>query len=315
MTAVSTGSATDFWDFYNKLRDFLVGNVTLLGASEAWTQIAGNTGTLTSSDYEYIVEGPGSAGTDTIRVYVTASVDALSGRYNLGMRGVTSYNSGVAIGSQSNMSPTVWVPMWNAGAIPYTFVASGRRFIFHAQVSTLFQAGYAGFFLPFAIPAEYPYPLCVGGSTSTSTYLYTSTNADHSHFVNPGNNSLQVIFPDNIWRGFSNFSGTASQSWATSRTVAPWQGSTESATLSTYSRQAMATMRENFGGGYPLIPATLQCSDPDVAVLGQLDGCFWIPGIGNTAGNIVTIDLVDYLVVQNIFRTDNFQGYWALRLE
>lgn len=316
MTAVATGTATDFWAFYNALRDFLTTNADLVSASEQWTQIAGNTGTLTDSDYEYIVEGPGASGTDTIRVYVTASVSAVDGRYNIGLRGVTTYNSALDPSAQANMSGTVWVPLWNAGTIPYTFVGSGRRFIFHAQVSTVFEAGYAGFFLPFAIPSEYPYPLCVGGSTATETDLYSTSDVDHCHFVNPGNGSLKVLFPDNIWRDFTNFTQGAgnSQTWQVSRTTAPWQSPWD-ATISLYHRGSMATLREGFGGGYPLIPVTLQCVSPGDAVLGVLDGCYWTPGIGNTAGNVVTVDSVDHLVIQNVSRTDNFQGYWALALE
>ena len=64
--------------------------------------------------------------------------------------------------------------------------------------------------------------------------------------------------------------------------------------------------RECPDGSYPLLPFVL-------AGLGEMDGCFAVPGYANAAENIVTVGGVNHLVVQDVFRT-GYSDYWALRL-
>lgn len=328
--AVETGTSTDFWDLYSKLRTFLTTNVDLVNAGEEWVQLAGpaagaipdpgtgsGTETGTGADaYSYVLEGPGTGGTDAIRVNVSVNFNDAEDRFNLCMRGMTNWNGAEPIDNQLNMSTFVSSAMWSS-SLPYTFVASGRCFKFVVQVSTLNTAGYAGFILPYATPSEYPYPMAVGGSTDGTTRLYTDQSVAHSHFVNPSS-SLKLCFPDNQWRDFTNFTvgGGNSYTWQDDRTVAPWQTAGEDP-LATDLRAAMEDLRQNFDGSYPLMKATLQskAGQPGRAVIGVLDGCYHVPGIGNSAGNTITVDTVDHLVVQNVFRTDNHLGYWALALE
>ncbi len=307
--AYSQGTATSFLDLYNKLRDFLTTDSTLVGLSEEWTQIAGTMGTLTLTD-EITMEGPGLAGTDAIRIKFLPVYDVPSGRYNIQMMGVPNYNASLAQNAQLNMSNPVYVSLWN-GSMPYTFVASGRRFIFVAQVSSIVQAGYGGFFLPNALPSEYPYPLCVGGSSNQSGYLYSQTNVDHCHFVNPSN-SLQVFTAGNVWIPVVNFTGTGAYAWsngtgAQTSPYAPWPASS-------YFQAKWALLRECFGGSYPIHPVAIMTPVPTIATLGELDGCYHIPGISNSHGNTFTISSEDYMVVQNVSRVDNWLGYWALKL-
>lgn len=308
MTAVITGTSTDFWDFYNELRDQLIAHADLVTASEEWSQIAGNTGVLNSSDYEYIIEGPGASGTDQIRVYVGASVDSGSGRYNIILRGITSYNPSLAPSDQIGISDLVCIPLWN-GSIPYVIVASGRRFVFSCQVSSTFHSGYGGFINAYALPSQYPYPCAVGGSSSDELSLYSDTDYDMSTFVNP-NDSLQLCFPDNVWRPFRQYTSPSQRSYL--RCVSPYALAVN--TLVSVELQ-LELIRKNFGGEYPLMRLMLNCSDPGKADIGVLDGCFFIPGFENSSGNVLTINAVDYRVIQNTFRTDNLKGYWALALE
>jgi hypothetical protein len=129
---------------------------------------------------------------------------------------------------------------------------------------------------------------------------------------------LKLCFPDNQWRNFTNFtvgSGN-SYSWQNDRCVTPWNASADTFVASSL-RDGISRLRQNFGGSYPLTKATLQseAAEPGRAVLGVLDGCYHVPGISNSAENIITAGGKDHLVVQNVFRTDNHLGYWALELE
>lgn len=328
--AVEIGTATDFWDLYSKLRTFLTTNVDLVNAGEAWVQLAGPAaGPIAdpgagsgdagndpqAAAYSYVLEGPGTGGTDEIRVNVSVDWDSASNRYNLCMRGLTNWNGAEPIDDQLNMSDFVASPMWNSASIPYWFVASGRCFKFVAQVSTVYTAGYAGFILPYATPSEYPYPMAIGGADDNANTLYSDQSVAHSHFVNPSS-SLKLCFPDNQWRNFTNFNVGSGNSYSfqNDRCVAPWG---IAGGIGNDIRAAMFTLRENFGGSYPLMKATLQseAGEPGRAVYGVLDGCYHVPGIGNSAGNIITAGGKNHLVVQNVFRTDNHFGYWALELE
>lgn len=311
--AVEQGTATNFVDFYNKLRNFLTTNSALVTASQQWTQIAGNTGTLTIDD-TITLQGPGLSGTDQVRIKLKPVYSIVSNRYNLELVGVPNWNPLVSQDAQFNMSSPVYVHLWNS-SMPYTLVANGRRFMFICQVSTTVQAAYGGFFLPYSLPAEYPYPLAVGGSSDQSTWDYTQSNVEHSHFVNPSD-ALKLYSPANTWLSVTNFfvaSNTYSwQPLGSSNTVLlPYASATNSARW----RTVWSQLRECLGGQYPIHPLIILTALPTRGRLGVLDGCGHLPGIGNTHGSTITIDGANYMVVQNVARTDNWLGYWALKLE
>lgn len=309
--AVSQGTATNFVDFYNKLRDFLTTNSTLVSLGQNWTQIAGNTGVLTIDD-TITVSGPGLSGADQIRVRLKPVYSVVENRYNLELVGVPNWNPALNQESQFNMSAPVYMHLWNS-SMPYTFVASGRRFVAVAQVTSTVQACYGGFMLPYALPAEYPYPLVIGGSSNQSTWNYTQSDVRHSHFVNPSS-SMRIYAPSNVWVTATNFTfNSGGYSWQSPGcVVAPYQSPENDSSF----RIAWSNLRECFGGKYPLHPLILITATPSVARLGVLDGCFHVPGIGNSHGTMLTVNTTnDHMVVQNVTRTDNWLGYWALRMD
>ncbi len=309
--AVSQGTATNFVDFYNKLRAFLLTNSALVAASQQWTQIAGNTGTLTIDD-TITLQGPGLAGTDQIRVKLKPVYSVVDGRYNLELVGVPNWNPLLGQDAQFNMSSPVYIHLWNS-SMPYTFVANGRRFIAVAQVSTVVEACYGGFILPYALPAEYPYPLAVGGTSNIPAWRFSETNVTHGHFVNPSQ-SLMVYSSSNTWITFRNYIESSNNyGWQSPGSIVLPIGC---ATNTTNFRTAWSNLRDCFGGSYPLHPFILISATPTTARLGVLDGCYHIPGIGNSHGSLIDVNSPgDHLVVQNVSRTDNWLGYWALKLE
>ena len=64
--------------------------------------------------------------------------------------------------------------------------------------------------------------------------------------------------------------------------------------------------RECPDGSYPLLPFIL-------AGLGEMEGCYCVPGYANAVENIISVGGVDHLVVQDVFRT-GYSDYWALKL-
>lgn len=313
--AVATGTATSFVDLYNKLRAFLLTDSTLVAASQAWIQIAGNIGTLTIDD-TITLQGPGFSSTDQIRVKLKPVYSVVNNRYNLELVGVPNWNGAISQDVQFNMSDPVYIHLWNS-TMPYKFVASGRRFIAVIQVSTVIESCYCGFFLPYGLPSEYPYPMAIGGTSNVSTYLPATSDQSHTHFVNPSD-SLKVYTPGNTWLTMRNFNAGASQTWTTWNSTNQWgvtlpyqQGGGNDLNV----RNFWTAVRECFGGSYPAHPIVMVTLYPSRTRFGVLDGCYWVPGIGNSHGNTITVDGVDHMAVQNVNRTDQFQGYWALKLE
>lgn len=310
--AVEQGTATNFVDFYNKLRDFLTTDTDLVTASQEWTQIAGNMGTLIIDD-TITLQGPGLAGTDEIRVKLRPVYSVVDGRYNLELVGVPNWNPLVDQSAQFNMSTPVYIHLWNS-TMPYTFVANGRRFVAIAQVSSVVEACYGGFMLPYALPAEYPYPLVIGGSSNQSTWSFSQTNLAHCHFVNPSD-SMYVYGPSNTWINFRNFTvSSGNYSWQTAGSlVLPYNAATNSSQF----RTVWGSLKECFGspGPYPLHALILITNTPTTARFGVLDGCYHIPGLGNSHGSLIDVDAPDdHMVVQNVTRVDNWLGYWAIKL-
>jgi hypothetical protein len=164
-----------------------------------------------------VLQGEGS-GTDEIIVAIQKYSNVGSDSYGWNLNGYTAYRSGDAFLSQPgaiqlsqlNSAGYPSLPLWNS-TIPYWFIVSGRRIIVITKISTTYQMAYLGFFLPFASPNQYPYPLAVGGSffnssgatqprysgaTGTSSAFWTHVTSSISA------NALWTLLPGNFWMNY-----------------------------------------------------------------------------------------------------------------
>jgi len=265
---------------------------------------------------ELILKGPGLAGLDEIYVGIKTYEDAGPGYYNWRLMGSTGFNDGMDFDEQPGVLDLTHprVHLWDT-TIPYWFVANGRRIVMVAKVSTRYEALYLGFLLPDATPGQYPYPLAVGGSsTAYGGERYDVESGDHSHFANPGGfsptrASLCLRTPAGGWKAVRNKDSFDDYYIYPERSVWPFFGMN-----TTYGYQRMETLREGLDGTYPMIPLTIHADTPDKEILGDLEGCFWVTGYGNSAENIVEDGSDDYFVIQNVYRT-TIDEYWALKLE
>lgn len=310
--AVEIGTATSFADLYTKLRDFLTGNVDLVAAGQAWTVLAGPAaGTLTFTD-ELLLQGPGSGGADEVLVGLHPSVSVGSDYYNLGIAGYSSYNAGIPLADQANRLPSRFLHLWD-GAMPYWFVANGRRFIVVVRVTTVYQSAYAGFILPYHLPTTYAYPLFVGACSRVSTWRYSQVSGGHSAFFHPGSTSSSdtlstvgaaIRLPDGQWARLCNkYDQSGADNFENVNNVGPWAA-----------YLGHSVLRDGLDGLHKLLPAEIAITDPYPANLGALEGVWYVPGFGTASENLITVDGVDYLVVQNVFRTANNE-YAAIALE
>ncbi|MEJ5169753.1 MAG: hypothetical protein WHU10_02095 [Fimbriimonadales bacterium] len=308
--AFEIGTASDYRDLLDRFHAFLTTHPNLVAAGQQWQALRWTTDAATK---ELILKAPGLAGAEEIYCGIRAYENATAGYSMWDLNGFIGFNPANDFYTQPG-AISGWLPMmslWNT-AIPYWFVANGRRAVVVAKISTVYQAAHLGFVLPYATPGQYPYPLLVGGSmTGQRGRNYSVTSPNHRHFVDPGedgqnnaNTACMLRGPSGAWLPFQNVAYSSSEyRYDGPRPVWP--------TNYTY----LGNLREAPDGTYVLSPIVLtqNNSGTDHDLFGELEGVYHVSGFNNAAENLITVGGVDHLVVQNVYRT-SVRDYWALRL-
>ncbi len=332
--AFKTGQATDYADLLEQLVAFVT-DPTQMGQGNAWTalrHIAGD---------QAILEGPGSSGTDGIVVGAQLFHDDGGQYYNWRLLGATGFDTNQPFANQPGAMTGPVLPLWNAG-IGYWFVASARRIIVVAQVSTVFVTAYLGFLDSYATPDQYPYPLVVGGSLAFPVggnmppqgdqrwrWSYTGQEmsscwiGDAPNYVPPGDQSwgqLRLRRADGTWEAFAgnqNGGPQDPQTWGSlnNNNPAPQYGDNKVllqplGMVWPYAAR-LQNLRVNIDGSVPLFPIVLASATPDAH--GELDAVYAVSGSGLGAGQTIAVGGTNYLVVQDVFRTTR-ESYCAVRL-
>ncbi|MDR9451658.1 MAG: hypothetical protein RI637_10615 [Acidimicrobiia bacterium] len=309
--AYEIGTASDHVDLFNKIRDFLTTNTTLVNAGENWEQMLGSTGVLTASD-QITLRGPGLSNSDNIYCGLDLTESASDDRYNLRIWGHAAFSPTIAPHEQSLQSRDTYVFLWNQ-PIDYWLIANGRRWMLATKISTVYTSAYVGFFLPYGTPSEYPYPMYVAGISGTDR-RWSSEDERDRFFVSPGYAMADVYYPDNVWRMVANQGDDHDDrvlgAYGSAYTY-PFIGGSD------WNGPSSDTMIYNtakcFDGSYVMRDVILCANDPYDSYLGVLDGAYWVPGRENSSENVVTKDTVEYVVFQNMYR-NGFRDYMALRL-
>jgi hypothetical protein len=268
---------------------------------------------------EMIWQAPGNGGLNQIIVGAKTFFDVGTDYYNWRLGGFTAFNSGAAFNqqadyvggaSQAHSSPVL--TLWNS-SIPYWIIASGRRVIVIAKVSTVYVSCYLGFMASYMAPGSFPYPLVVGGNLAwasepgavDSRWRWSYSGAEMRNFPIPLNaalsadaqSSLTLRLAGGQWRGFciSNSDPTYGQVW-------PYAYVDPGGTYD---------WRPDLDGGYPLLPIVL--TDPTPNIYGELDGVLATTGFSQGSENTVTVGGIPYLVIQNVFR-DTKADFFAVKL-
>ena len=300
---------------------------------------------------EVILKARGNAATEEIFTGIRSEYDASGGWYNLFLNGYTGYNPnetswfkqpGALPGFDQASIVRCAVPMipcWDT-TMPYWFSASGRSFRMGVKVSTNYEGGYLGFFLPYATPGQYPYPLAIGGSLvpnigdRSSAWRYSYVSHYHGVFCGPGgsvygsseqpnNSTLYIRGSDGAWRWFSNRPNTTSTSESIfGPTVVASQPYAASGAIRTVWPHCVNDQwgsgklpyRECIGGGYILQPVIPLQNTPVKAVLGELEGIYIISGYENSPENTLTYNGKTVTVFQNAYR-NTVHEFWALSLD
>lgn len=302
--AYTTGEATNHLNLLEIVRDYLVDEVN-------WTQVGGQTGGVSAGDFVSL-RGPGLGGDDQIYLSLSAYSNAPAAHYALGLRGHTAYNTSVPSPDPPGLnSPWTYLPLVNA-TIRYWIVASGRRFILVAKSNNRYDVFYGGFLLPEHLPGDWPYPMLIGGSSTT--YRQSSDDAvQHSNFWRAPGTGF-VFTPEQLWRPIENVQTTSN---VNDGVEAP----TESGRLMTPDWKTNVGYRRLTrtidGAPWMTRGRLAQYATDELSArnfLGHFDGVFFTPSTGAVIESTIEHEGVDHLVVSNVYRNSVGQVA-AIRLE
>lgn len=273
--AYATDVATSHTDLLSRIKTFAV--------AQGWTA-------LRDSGGEVVLKGVGVAGTDEIYVGLKLYTSAGTDTYGISFNGFTGYVDSEPFNNQPGALPqtegsATAITLINA-PMTYWLCVNSRRIVVVVKVSAVYEAAYLGYILPYASPNQYPYPLFVGGSIPGPTPArFSDVSGNHSHFAIP-NGSAKLRPISGVWASLTR------------------------ANVSPYHVDASNSLLPAYDDSYPLTPLVLFDA---LNIYGELDGCYHCTGFANAAENLIQVDEQDYLVVQNVFRTDR-AAYWALKL-
>jgi hypothetical protein len=328
--AFETGTASNYLDLLDKLSLFMTGNNS---PASGLNWVEERNITTSPEEREIIWRGTGGVSPESNLYFgVKTYSDDGVGRHNWDLRGMTGFIDGSPEGSvtfetQPGISPAnTYVPLENA-SMTYWFYGNDRRVMMVAKTGTSYQFMHAGFINTFATEVEYPYPLCIIGSTWDVDQRFGDNSVDYQTIPIPSSDigsadegPVFIRFVDGVWYGFQNVSGTSTQSsHALGRHIWPMAPDFIAAELDPNSllpsrsvfliSNAPLTFFEQFfdssvGGTpnerllrsfgspqpSPIFPLTLIMQTPSTQYLGELDNLFWISATGGLTAEDFLLD-------------------------
>jgi hypothetical protein len=239
---------------------------------------------------ELILKSAGYSGSEEIFIGFHTYQNANADYYNLAVAGFTGYVDANIFSSQPGYIVS-GIPAHNQ-RIDYWLTLTPGRIAGALKVGTpVYESFYAGKMLPYARPSQYPYPLVIAGMLDAIPATRFS-DTTHSIPYKGNRKNLRMRFNDGVWKQPECY---------------PWNNNKIAGTgSSTYPQ-----LRDS-GGYYPLLPIELSDTTPNI--YGALEGVFYISGFDDTVENTLTIDGIDYIVIQDVYRTGH-TDYYALRMD
>jgi hypothetical protein len=275
--------------------DFLVGDTFTIpvtqGAAAAadaeWEVLRYDT---VSTNRELILKGYGLSRTEEIFVGFRTYHDAGADYYNLLAGVFTGYVAGNSFDTQPSARLS-GVPAHNQ-RIDYWLTLNGQRIALALKVGTpVYESCYVGKMLPYGRPSQYPYPVVCGGMLSGAAATRFSDTSHSGYFK--GNKANMGLRSNDNWLQPYCY---------------PWGNSYIAGTAASSSN----TNLRDTGDVYQLLPVELH--DNTANLWGALDGIFYISGFNNAVENTLTVDDVEYVVIQDVWRTGH-TDYYAMRLD
>lgn len=268
--------------------DFANADTFTIPVTESATPVATRWEVLrydTSTDnHELILKGEGLSGTEEIFVGFKTYQSAGADYYNISCATFTAYIPSSTFETQPGVNINS-VPAHHI-RIDYWLIVNAQRIACAMKVGTpVYESFYVGKFLPYTLPSQYPYPVACCGTLNGSPGTRYSDTA-HAMGFSGNTPTFEIRRPDGTY--------ASPHCW-------PW-----TAPMLASTQQVRET-----GTVYTLQPIVLHNNSD--TVYGELDGVFHISGFSQAVENTLSIGGVNYVVMQNTYRT-GFNDYFALRL-
>lgn len=228
--------------------------------------------------------------------------------YNWELNGAIGFDPNIAMINQPGaISPGVFNgPKFclHTGNIGYRIAANGRRAVILCNVAGVVESAYIGFFQSYAPPANYPYPMLIGG-TNYQNVKYSDVTVTHQWLLKY--NSTQTLRHTYI---------RTSQGVWMQHDVATY-GASARICFAPYGLLDYAYVTQNADQSHPMLPCMLlqwqSNTQYDFAGVGELDGVFWVPGVLISNGDTLVVGGDNYTAFADTFRTD-YYSYAALKM-
>jgi len=293
--AYTSGTAANYKD--------LLAVMTTFAAANGWV-------VMEQSESKVFLKGTGDAGLDAIFVGVECYESVGAGYFNWEITGAFGYLSGRSFKDMPHANPLEWcfAYFWNQ-SIPYWMVATPRRIIVVAKVSTTYQMVHLGLGTPVGTTAQYPYPLLIGGSGGTGRKAQNYSASSAAFW----NTLLRLANVDQANGGFVSPGGA----WHPINSNTMWTNNTfnsRAGCISSPYYSQISNLVKSLDGSY-LLDQMYIVGPPDTCkgVLASVEGLFRVSGFQNTAENIITVGGINYLVVPDTSRA-SISDFCALRL-
>lgn len=265
----------------------------------------------------FSVQTPGNDGVLAAVHHIYRFVDTPGAdTYNVSIYPHTAWSSALVVDGQAGYTGGQLVHVALADlAMPYWFVANGRRVQTTTKVSTVYSSSYAGLLLPYTRTSAYPVPWFIGGSASSATTRWSATGEQMTNFFRPCSATpCRTKNQNGIWVAGLSWGSSMDPSSTTQARLYPHDVSAggSPAVNTDGTSTACGDIRDNIDGTYPMLP--LAPGQPAFGTWGELDGFYWTTGFNNAAENVIRAGGFDHLVVSNVFRT-NPSDYAAMRLD
>lgn len=311
--AIQTGTSTDWKDLLADLKTFAEAN--------SWITESYTTDIDDEDPDTWYARGPGPTGTEDVHVNIRTGAITAENKYWWETRGAILYDSGLSFANQPGTNSTgTFTLLWNS-SIDYWFYINDRRIIVIAKVSTTYRSLYAGFFLPPATPAEYPYPLYIA-SDYKDPDIYTLSLSGVRAFTDPGQQAAYLRKPDGSWAMVANhdvnsgaddfFENLATGPGITGFYVFPYFSGNTSTTTKDQIRNWKLRPVENEAGTQFITPLSFQTSHKELGNIGVIEGAYYINGFGNSAEQTFTYGGDTYRIFPNIDR-NNENHFFCIR--
>lgn len=274
---------------------------------QAWEQVFADPW-HTSTDENYILlKGKGNSGTEELWVSLRAYADPALDFFNLIVSCMTGYSASPR--NFFNLVETV-VPLWNS-SIPLWINCNARRFILTTKVNIFYTGCYAGLFLPYGSPSEYPYPMVLLGNSSDRGKKYSDTSGTgfsnvYSQTFKPIGGVSYVRSPYNTWVKIGSIAAHNTH-LISGDDFASMYPICNSGMLST-------PFKDNLDGTRLLIPHILTSRHVASNSYGELDGVGCVSGFGSISSeDTITIDGNSYRAFQGL-NQNGWSDFWVVRL-